>query len=435
MEKHTLITKDDDDLRRLGIVPVISQTEDGKKHVKFTYSHAKKEKAVKEKDHLQLMRYPGDPGTPLQHYYQQLFLTGWTDKRGRYHWPYLLYIGGIIILAIMSYAVAGEIKNVIELLLVLIIWMPAFCIGWLLHWFNEYKERVNAGEISAEGIEDPVIVDPDSEDPDARYATFRSESTSLGIGRFPRDFLFEHVLMVGVIDMKDKRGRPAFLWNSHIFNLAIGPGVKGRKFSNAVLIQGLPTVTIVPRSKQEAHDMMERAIRGKNYSADQVQTGRELIEDIYETLDTLISKKAQFDALLGKELFKINVEDDTIYAYIGALDMQTSQSIKNYQDFIAKGGSLDPKVVAMINEAKRIIEFKEDIPQIQQKFKDKVEMRRMARDRAIMPTVTDLADEKRVAVDRNYLHRVNVGKKALEEKESKSLDEIYEEYLSSESER
>ena len=429
MEKHTLLTKDDDEFRRLGIKPVISETENGKKHVKFTYSQTRKEKAFKEKEHLQLMRYPNDPGTPLHHYYQQLILTGWTDKRGNYHAPYILYIGALGLLAIIGYLISGLIKSALELIITVSVFTLAFGIGWVLHWWNERRERLSVQELALEGIEDPVIVDPDSEDIDDRYITYRTENTMLGQGLFPRDFLFEHILQIGVIELKDKRGRPAYLWNSHIFNLALGPGIKGKKFSNAVLVQGFPTTTIVPKSKEEAYTRMEKTIRGKKYPPEQIQEARNMIEDIYSTLEVLMSKKEQFDALMGKEIFQIDVKNDMMYAYIGSLDVQTETAIRKYKDYMEKGGSLDPEVIQLINEAKKTLEFKSDLPQIQQKFKDSVERKRIGLERGMMPSATDLLAEKRIAIDRNYISHVNTGKKALEQKESKSIDAMFNDFL------
>ena len=154
-----------------------------------------------------------------------------------------------------------------------------------------------------------------------------------------------------------------------------------------------------------------------------------MIEDIYSTLEVLMGKKEQFDALMGKEIFQIDVKNDMMYAYIGSLDVQTETAIRKYKDYMEKGGSLDPEVIQLINEAKKTLEFKSDLPQIQQKFKDSVERKRIGLERGMMPSATDLLAEKRIAIDRNYISHVNTGKKALEQKESKSIDAMFNDFL------
>ena len=49
-----------------------------------------------------------------------------------------------------------------------------------------------------------------------------------------------------------------------------------------------------------------------------------------------------------------------------------------------------------------------------------------------MPSATDLLAEKRIAVDRNYITHVNMGKRALEQKENKSLEDMYNDFLEGE---
>ena len=423
MERKTLLPMDSKIFEDMGIKMV--KKEDGDLSIK--YSYRKKERLQRE--HLPLTRNPGESVAPgMGHYYLQLFITGWNDSRGKYHWPYDVYAGAFALLVLGMYLVAGNLPNTVTMVVFLVVTAVGTFIGWFLEWWNNLYRKVTLHETKMENIKDAITYDPNEMNMDKRYGTINADFTEMNTYSIPEDFFWEFVLVIGGIQLLDKRKKPHIVVNNHVANIAVGPGITGMKFSNLVLIRGLPSVTIVPKNKETAFSALNTYAANNKISNEDAQRAHDLVEETYTYLSASIARQEELEQIMGKDFLKIDIQDDFLYAYFTSAERVSEESMRKYREFIERGGSMEQEAVRAVNEAKLEAEKERDFPVMLKNAFESGLRTRIGRERG--PQLADKINESILAQDRSFNEHVATGKEAAAKKEEIPDVDIIDDYLS-----
>jgi len=430
MERKTLLPVNSPIFEDMGIR--IVKKDPASDEVKITYSYKKKVRGVNrpDKEHLVLNRASGDrENEVLYHYILEKYVIGWNDSRGKYHWPYDVYMFAVVVFALGVYAVARNLPDFATMGVFAATTSMGFMIGWILDWWRSLYQKVTIHETKMEGIKDAIVFDPDDMDMDSRYGTISADFTEMNTYSMPEDFFHEYVLVIGGIQILDKRKKMHVVVNNHIGNIARGPGVSGSKFANFVLIRGLPSVTIVPKTKEKAFASLNAyATAHKDMTKEQLAEATALVDDVYSSLSLSIEKQDELHQIVGDDFLKIDIQDDYLYAYFGMVESVSEETLQKYRDFLSKGGSMEPSVIASINKAKMYAEKELDFPMMLKKSEEKGFRKRIGQDRSVEISKSIL--DSKYAQERNYNAHVATGKEAAAKKDEIPLDDLMKDYLS-----
>ncbi len=305
--------------------------------------------------------------------------------------------------------------------------------GWILHLSYTRHRRFDLTEISIDGMKDIIASMPKETGVDKRYIEVQPEiGTPLAVTHFPipEDFM-ENVLIIGAIPTKSRKGRPGALIHNHVYNVCIGPGISGRKYSNANFIQGIPTVNIIPRRKEsvmEAFAEMTRISPKKVLTPEQINEAAEIVDSVYSDIGVITAKSNQLKEMLGEEMIRIETDDDHIYLW-ALQDIFSDETIRKVQKFLASGGITDPAILDTISDAKKMKMYASDMHLIQQELKGP--SIQMGYGMAVGST-SPAEDEWTEAILREKrLHNEEVAKgiEAEKKKQQSGIDDIYEQHL------
>ena len=295
METKKPPATDSELFKRMGVSFVKVENEDGSVKYEPRYSYRiKAEEAKKEllsrhqkKEHLTLRRHQGDTAkTAFWSYNIELWITGWNDSRGRYHWPYWVYIVPTLLFIGIGVLIGKNLNGFLSILIFLTFISFGWGMGWILHLAYTRHRTFDITEIAIDGMKDIIAAVPKEMDIDKRYVEIQPEiGTPLAVTHFPvpEDFM-ENVLIIGGIPTKSRKGKPGALIHNHVYNICIGPGIAGRKYSNANFIQGIPTVNIIPRRKEsvmEAFTQMVGTSPKRSLTPEQIVEATELVDSVY----------------------------------------------------------------------------------------------------------------------------------------------------------
>lgn len=442
METKKPPATDSELFKKMGVSFVRIEAEDGSVKYEPRYSYRiKAEEAKKElllrhqkREHLTLKRHPGDSAkTAFWSYTLELWVTGWNDSRGRYHWPYFIYIVPTFLFLSIGVLVGRSLSGFINILIFLIFISFGWGMGWILHLSYTRHRRFDLTEISIDGMKDIIASMPKETGVDKRYIEVQPEiGTPLAVTHFPipEDFM-ENVLIIGAIPTKSRKGRPGALIHNHVYNVCIGPGISGRKYSNANFIQGIPTVNIIPRRKEsvmEAFAELTRISPKKVLTPEQINEAAEIVDSVYSDIGVITAKSNQLKEMLGEEMIQIETDDDHIYLW-ALQDIFSDETIRKVEKFLASGGITDPAILDTISDAKKMKMYASDMHLIQQELKGP--SIQMGYGMAVGST-SPAEDEWTEAILREKrLHNEEVAKgiEAEKKKQQSGIDDIYEQHL------
>ena len=442
METKKPPSVDSELFRKMGVSFVKIENEDGTVRYKPKYAYKiKAEEAKKEllerhqkKEHLTLKRHPGDtPGTAFWSYVIELWITGWNDSRGRYHWPYWVYIVPTVLFIAIGVLVGKRVGGSLSLLIFLLFIVFGWAIGWVLHLSYTRSRRFDITEIAIDGMKDIIAADTKETDLDKRYVEIAPEiGTPLAVTHYPvpEDFM-ENVLIIGGIPTKSRGGRPGALIHNHVYNICVGPGISGKKYSNVNLIQGIPTISIVPRRKEAAVETFLKMTAGaskKKMPPEKIAEATELIDSIYSDVGSIAAKADNLKELLGDELIEVKTDDDHIYLW-ALQDIFSDETRNRMERFLATGGITDPAVLDTVSDAKKMKMYASDMHLIQQELKGP--SIQMGYGMAVGSTTTLEDDWIESMLREKRLHNEEVAKgiEAQKKKEQNGIDDIYAQHL------
>ena len=424
MERKTIPPMDAKIFEDMGIK--MAKKEDGT--LSISYSYARKVKKLEKREHLALVRYPGEKeATVLGHYWVLKYVTGWNDSRGKYHWPYSVYIATLFLVAGGVYVIGRALPDAATMAVFGAVTGVAVGIGWFLEWWSSLYSRVTIHETKMEGIKDAVAYDPDEMDITKRYGEVTGDFTELNTYSLPLDFFSEFVLVIGCIQIYDKHRRLHLVINNHVGNIGIGPGVTGTKFSNLLLLRGLPSVTIVPKDREVALGSLNAYAETHKLEPNRIQEATELVKNAYDFLDKAIAKQDELEAIVGKDVLQIDFKDDFVYAYMGSAEMMSKENVKRYRDFIESGGSLNHEAIEAINKAKIFAQTELDLPVLLRQSEEKG-MRRNLGD-MMGQKIADNIIDSHLAQNRSFAEHANAGREAAKKREEIPTEDIVAEFL------
>ena len=442
METKKPPATDSELFKRMGVSFVKVENEDGSVKYEPRYSYrTKAEEAKKDlllrhqkKEHLTLRRHPGDTTkTALWSYWAELWITGWNDSRGRYHWPYLVYIIPTLLFIAIGVLVGKSLNGFLNIIIFLSFILFGWGMGWILHLTYTRHRNFDLTEISIDGMKDIIASIPKESDMERRYVTVQPEiGMPLAVTHFPvpEDFM-ENVLIIGGIPTKSRKGRPGALIHNHVYNICVGPGIAGSKYSNANLIQGIPTVNIIPRRKEsvmEAFMKMTQNSAKKALTPEQIRQATELVDSVYADIGIITAKSEQLKEMLGDELIKIKTDDEHIYLW-ALQDIFSDETLRKVDKFIATGGITDSAVLDTISDAKKMKMYASDMHLIQQELKGP--SIQMGYGMAVGSTspVEDEWTESILREKRLHNEEVAKGIEAEKKKQNNGIEDIYAQYL------
>ena len=441
METKKPPATDSELFKRMGVSFVKVEAEDGSVKYEPRYSYRiKAEEAKKEllsrhqkKEHLTLRRHPGDTAkTAFWSYNIELWITGWNDSRGRYHWPYWVYIVPTLLFIGIGVLIGKNLNGFLSILIFLTFISFGWGMGWILHLAYTRHRNFDITEIAIDGMKDIVAAVPKEMDIDKRYVEIQPEiGTPLAVTHFPvpEDFM-ENVLIIGGIPTKSRKGKPGALIHNHVYNICIGQGIAGRKYSNANFIQGIPTVNIIPRRKEsvmEAFTQMVRTSPKRSLTPEQIVEATELVDSVYADIGSITAKADQLKNMLGEEMIRIDTDDDHIYLW-ALQDIFSDETMRKLDRFLASGGITDPAVLDTISDAKKMKMYASDMHMIQQELKGP--SIQMGYGMAVGSTASDEDSWVESNLREKRLHNEEVAKgiEAEKKKQNNGIEDIYQQY-------
>lgn len=436
MEAKKPLAVDSEVYKRLGITFVKVSASDGAVKYEPRYSYKlKAEEARKEliarhkKEHLTLKRHPGDTvKTAFWSYILELWVTGWNDSRGRYHWPYFAYVIPTLLFIGISVLVARSIGGFTDIMILVGFIVFGLLMGWILHFTYTRHRNFDLTEIAIDGMKDIIATVPAETDMSKRYVDIQPEiGTPLAVTHFPvpEDFM-ENVILIGYIPTKSRKGRSGAIIHNHVFNICVGPGVAGRRFSNVNLIRGIPTLNMVPKRKESVLEAFQAMATdsGKELTPDKMSYVTEVVDSIYDDVGKIMARAEELKEIAGEEMISIETDDDHIYLW-ALQDIFSDETASKLEKFMASGGITDPAALDAIAYAKKVKAYASDMHLIMQELKGPSLQTGYGMAVGSTASIEDDWTESKLREQRLHNEEVARGVEAEKKKQQSGIEDLY----------